>query len=163
ESAPTDHFGEPRPVTPVRQPDGEAPGLSWSNVIVAVLAMFMMASTPEMVRIVAGGSRCSELSRGRVVCARTARRVPRREAAADKARVEAALDERLRHVAPDIEAVGAVNGHRFVQHHLRDPLLDAIRVAPRSARHQIRVARHVVSLPRVDNLHTAAFDDLRGE
>ena len=33
----------------------------------------------------------------------------------------------------------------------RDPLLDAIRIAPRRARHQIHVARHVVPLPRVDN------------
>jgi hypothetical protein len=33
-SASTDHFGEPRPVTPARQPAGVAPGMSWSNVIV---------------------------------------------------------------------------------------------------------------------------------
>src|SRR5215470_17708553 len=68
-----------------------------------------------------------------------ARGVPGREAASDKVRVEAALDERLRHVAPDVEAVGAINGHRLVRRQLGDPLLDAIRIAPRRARHQIEV------------------------
>src|SRR5437879_1966804 len=78
-----------------------------------------------------------------------ARGVPRRDATADETRVEATLDERLRHVASDVEAVGAVDGHRLVRRQLDDPLLDAIWIAPRRARHQIRVARHVVPLPRV--------------
>src|SRR5258705_3008188 len=52
--------------------------------------------------------------------ARAARGVPRRDAAADEERVEAALDERLRHVAPDVEAVGAVNGHRLARRQLGD-------------------------------------------
>ena len=95
--------------------------------------------------------------------ARAARGVPRRDAAADEASVEASLDERLRHVAPDVEAVGAVDGHRLICRQLGDPLLDAIRITPRRARHQIHVARHVVPLPRVDDLHAAAVGDLRGE
>src|SRR5215813_1598418 len=52
---------------------------------------------------------------------RAARRVPRREAAADEARVEAPLDERLRHVAPNVEAVCAVHGHWLVRPQLSDP------------------------------------------
>jgi len=79
-------------------------------------------------------ARCSKLSRRRSERARAARGVPRRDAASDEAGVEAALDERLRHVAPDVEAVGAVNGHRLVRRQLGDPLLDAIRIAPRRAR-----------------------------
>src|SRR5690242_16626756 len=59
-----------------------------------------------------------------------ARGIPRRDAAADEAGVEAPLDERLRHVAPDVEAVRAVNGHWLVRPQLADPLLDAIRIAP---------------------------------
>src|SRR5258705_12426561 len=79
--------------------------------------------------------------------ARAARGVPRRDAAADEARVEAPLDECLRHVAPNIEAVGAVNGHRLVLRQLGDPLADAIRIAPRRSRPQIHIERHVLPGP----------------
>src|SRR5215813_13184674 len=82
-------------------------------------------------------SRCSELSRRRFERARAAGGVPRRDAAADEARVEAALDERLRHIAPDVEAPGAVHDHWLVRLQLGGPLLDTIRIAPRRARHQI--------------------------
>src|SRR5258706_9633901 len=104
---------------------------------------------------------CSE--RSRFEGARAANRVPRRDTAAEEARVEAALDERLRHVAPDVEAIGAVHGHRLVRLQLGDPLPDAIRIAPRRPRPEILIERHVLSRPRVDNLHTAAVGDLRGE
>src|SRR5262244_2381499 len=96
---------------------------------------------------------CGWVTRCRFERACAARGVPRRHTAADEARVEAALDERLRHVAPDVEAPGAIHGHRFVGLQLGDPLLDTIRIVPGCTRHQIYVARHVVTLPRVDNLH----------
>src|SRR5262245_26559809 len=78
--------------------------------------------------------RCHTLTSIRPQRTRSAGGVPGAEAAADEARVEAALDERLRHVAPDVEAVGAVHGHRLVRPQLGDPLLDAIRIMPRRAR-----------------------------
>src|SRR5262244_3275795 len=103
------------------------------------------------------------LCAGRPELARAARGVPRGDAAADEARIEAPLDQRLRHVAPDVEAVGAVHGHGLVRRQLGDPLLDAIRIAPRRAGHQIHIERHMFPCPRVDNLHAAAASDLRGE
>src|SRR5258706_10934195 len=100
---------------------------------------------------------CSE--RSRFEGARAANRVPRRDTAAEEARVEAALDERLRHVAPDVEAIGAVHGHRLVPLQLGDPLLNPIPNAARSARHEILIARPGLSPPRAANLHTAAVFD----
>src|SRR5262245_38017196 len=71
-------------------------------------------------------------------------RVPGGDAAPDVPRIEPALPQRARHVAADVEAIGAIHGDRLLGRELADPLVDPVRITPRRAVHQIHGARDVM-------------------
>src|SRR5439155_25729426 len=50
-SASTDHLGEPRPVTPARQPAGSAPGVSRSNETVSACVVVIAITDARVGRI----------------------------------------------------------------------------------------------------------------
>src|SRR2546425_7045550 len=87
---------------------------------------------------------------------RASDRFPGRVAAFHVLRVESGLAERDGCLASDVKSVSAEHDHRIRFRQFADPLLDAFRIAPDSAVHDVLLPRNIGPRASIDDLERRA-------